>query len=132
MVDRSGDWMEQAGILLEQARWLRNGDFYPASCFNSQQAAEMALKALLLFRHVNAWGHMLTKLLEALPEDISVTDEVRAAAASLDRLYIPTRYPNGFEEGVPRDYFMAEDADEALGLAEVVIGFCRRGMAREG
>ena len=131
-MDRSGDWMEQAGILLKQARWLRNGEFYPASCFNSQQAAEMALKALLLTRHVNAWGHMLTKLLDKLPGDVTVTDDVRAAAATLDRLYIPTRYPNGFEEGVPRDYFMASDADEALDLAEVVIGFCEGEMKGEG
>ena len=131
-MDRSGDWMEQAGILLEQARWLRNGEFYPASCFNSQQAAGMALKSLLLSRHVSAWGHMLTKLIDELPGEIPVPDEVRTAAATLDKLYIPTRYPNGFEEGVPRDYFMASDADEALGLAEVVIAFCRGEMDGEG
>jgi HEPN domain-containing protein len=131
-MDRSGDWMEQAGILMEQARWLRNGKFYPAACFNSQQAAEMALKALLFSRRIDAWGHMLTKLLVTVPGDIGVPDDVRAAAAFLDRLYIPTRYPNGFEEGVPRDYFVASDADDALARAEVVVEFCRGEMNDQG
>ena len=31
-----------------------------------------------------------------------------------------------------KDYFMASDADEALGLAEVVIDFCRGEMNGEG
>ncbi len=131
-MDRSGDWMEQAGILMEQARWLRNGEFYPAACFNSQQAAEMALKALLFSRLIDAWGHMLTKLLDTVPGDITVPEEVRAAAAFLDRLYIPTRYPNGFEVGVPRDYFVASDADDALARAEVIVGFCRGAMNDQG
>ena len=131
-MDRSGDWMEQASILLEQARWLGKGEFYPAACFNSQQAAEMALKALLLSMRIDAWGHMLTKLLASLPDDITVPEDVRAAAAFLDRLYIPTRYPNGFEEGVPSDYFMASDAEDALARAEVIIGFCREAMDDEG
>ena len=131
-MDRSGDWMEQSSILLHQAKWLRKGEFYPGSCFNSQQAAEMALKALLQSRHVDAWGHMLTKLLAMMPEGTTVPDEVHAAAAALDRLYIPTRYPNGFEEGVPRDYFRASDADDALEHAELIVAFCRGAMDEKG
>ena len=124
--------MEQANILLHQAKWLRKGRFYPAACFNSQQAAEMALKALLQSRHVDAWGHMLTKLLTKVPEDVIVPDKVHAAAAVLDRMYTPTRYPNGFEEGVPRDYFRASDADDALAKAKVIIAFCRGSMHEKG
>lgn len=124
-MDRSLDWMEQANILFHQAKWLRKGKFFPGSCFNSQQASEMALKALLQSRHVDAWGHMLTKLIAKLSSDVEVPDEVHAAAATLDRLYTPTRYPNGFEEGVPRDYFRAADADDALAKAKVIIEFCR-------
>jgi HEPN domain-containing protein len=127
-MDRSSDWMEQANILLHQAKWLRKGKFYPGSCFNSQQAAEMALKALLQSKHIDAWGHMLTKLLTLMPSEVVVPDEVHAAAAVLDRMYTPTRYPNGFEEGVPRDYFRASDADDALARAKTVITFSRGAM----
>ena len=131
-MDRSIDWMEQANILLHQAKWLRKGKFYPGSCFNSQQAAEMALKALLQSKHIDAWGHMLTKLLAKMPSDIVVPDEVHAAAAVLDKMYTPPRYPNGFEEGVPRDYFRASDADDGLAMAELIIKFCRRTMDEKG
>ena len=124
-MDRSGDWMEQANILLQQAEWLREGKFYPAACFNSQQAAEMALKALLFSKHIDAWGHMLTKLLAQMPREVVVPDEVQTAGSFLDRMYIPTRYPNGFEEGVPRDYFRASDADDALARARIIIAFCK-------
>jgi hypothetical protein len=33
-------------------------------------------------------------------------------------LYIPARYPNGFSRGKPADYFIREDADDAISGAE--------------
>jgi len=117
--------MAQAEHLYAQAKWLLEGEFFDGVCFYCQQAAEMAVKAIYQSRRIEAWGHMITKLLKDLPEDLEVPEVVRLAAARLDRFYIPARYPNGFASGSPKDYFRADDAEEALGYCERVIGFVR-------
>jgi len=33
-------------------------------------------------------------------------------ARSLDKYYLPTRYPNGFESGSPYEYFTKKEADD--------------------
>ena len=123
--DRSKDWMAQAEHLFAQAKWLREGGFFDGVCFYSQQAAEMAVKAIFQSHRIEAWGHMITKLLNDLPDDLEAPNDVRLAAARLDRFYIQTRYPNGFASGSPKDYFKAEDAEEALVYCEQLIEFVR-------
>lgn len=39
----------------------------------------------------------------------------------LDRLYIPTRYPDALPEGSPHEAFGAEDADDAIRRAEGIV-----------
>ena len=68
---------------------------------------------------------MVTGLATADPETLSL----REAAIRLDRYYIPTRYPNGFDEGAPLDYFLESDSREAIDHAEQVIGFVRRRLS---
>ena len=69
---------------------------YEWSAFAAQQAVEKALKALILTRGGEPWGHSLTALVEALPADIEKPLEVIEAASRLDKHYIPARYPSGF------------------------------------
>jgi len=47
------------------------------------------------------------------------------AAKALDKEYIQTRYPNGFANGAPADYYTVRDAREAIGYAEAILAFCR-------
>jgi HEPN domain-containing protein len=47
-----------------------------------------------------------------------------SVARSLDRNYIPARYPDGFSRGKPADYFTQEDADDAVSGAERIVQFC--------
>ena len=68
---------------------------------------------------------MLTQLLSALP-DVTVDSDLMDAAKALDKHYIPTRYPNGFERGAPADFYTAAEADRALADAERIIEYCRR------
>ncbi len=117
--------MDQAEYLYEQARWLLKGEFFTGVCFHCQQASEMAVKAIYQSRRVEAWGHMITKLLNDLPSEIDVPEDVTLAAARLDQFYIPTRYPNGFTSGAPKDYFMETDAQHAIHHCQVVMSFCR-------
>ena len=118
MPKRFKDWLAQAEDDLEHARKSLKMQDYNWSCFASQQAAEKALKALYDFLGGEGWGHTVVKLLKELPQDkVSVKRGLLEKAVYLDKLYILTRYPNGFDSGVPKDYFTQKEAKEAIGHA---------------
>ena len=125
-MDRSQDWLRQAERDLEQARWSLEGGYPELACFLSQQAAQKAVKALCQAKKVEARGHMITRLLEAVSVEVTAAPEVLSAAKALDRHYIPARYPNSFETGTPADYYTLEDAQDAIGDAQRVIEFCKQ------
>jgi HEPN domain-containing protein len=52
-----------------------------------------------------------------------VPDSVRRGCARLNRYYVPTRYPNAFDRGVPAEQFFEDDARLALEDAEEVVRF---------
>ncbi len=62
----------------------------------------------------------------ALPDRARLPDTLLDAARRLDRHYIPTRYPNGFDRGAPRDYFTAAYSTQAIADADEPLGFCTR------
>jgi HEPN domain-containing protein len=122
MAERSADWMRQAERDLESAKALEREGFFEWTCFISQQAAEKAVKAVFQKKGAEAWGHSLAELLKALPE--SIPDTIRAAALSLDRFYIPSRYPNGWAAGTPGEYITKDDARNAVSNSKAIIRFC--------
>lgn len=67
------------------------------------------------FRHVTV---------NSLLSHARLSEELLDRARRLDRHYIPTRYPNGFDRGAPRDYFTAADSNQAISDAEAILGFC--------
>ncbi len=97
MPDRTKDWLNQALRDLEHAKLSLEHKNYEWACFASHQSAEKAVKALHLYYKQEAWGHVISKLLQELP--IEVPYELIEKARVLDMYYIPTRYPNGFPEG---------------------------------
>lgn len=122
---RHADWMRQARRKLDSARWAFEGGFFEDACFAAQQAAELAAKAWLESQGRIDVGHSVLDLLRSAG---SLPREVEQAARALDKLYIPTRYPNGFAQGAPMDYYEAESAQEALAHADRVLGFVARHM----
>ncbi|WP_460039403.1 HEPN domain-containing protein [Thermaerobacter litoralis] len=66
---------------------------YAWACFAAHQAAEAALKALHLFKGQVAWGHSVRVLLENLPYTARPSRGFIESVSLLDRLFIPTRYP---------------------------------------
>jgi HEPN domain-containing protein len=122
MPERSADWSAQAKRDLENARYECKGKYYEWACFSAQQAAEKALKAVIQKQGGVAWGHSVIQLLKTLPA--KAMPEISAAAAVLDKLYVPARYPNGWAEGAPKDYITEKDAADAIAGAEKIIGFC--------
>ena len=126
MAERSRDWLRQAEADLRHAHHAREDKDYDWAAFASHQAAEKAIKALFQKLHLDAWGHALSVLLQHLPDvarpDVTTLD----AANELDKHYIPTRYPNGFERGAPVDFYTRAEAERAIAHAELIVEFCRR------
>ena len=115
-------WVGEARSDLRHAKAsLELGD-YNWACFAAQQAAEKALKALAM--HVlgeHPRGHDLLRIYRALKGQ---GVELRVGEAGLSRLsayYTIARYPNaGIER--PSEEITAEQAREAIGVAEAVLG----------
>ena len=126
MGNRYLDWLRQGEADLRHAgNALKSGDF-EWSCFAAQQGAEKALKAVFLRFGMEAWGHTLTALIGNLPKETEVPAKLVSGAKTLDKHYIPTRYPNGFDSGAPTDFYTKEEAEKAIQCAEEILDFCRR------
>lgn len=126
MGNRYRDWLRQAEADLRHARHAVTSRDFEWSCFAAQQGAEKALKALFLRRSLEAWGHTLTALIGRLPESDTPSPTLVDCAKVLDKHYIPTRYPNGFDSGAPTDFYTSDEAETAILCAEAILEFCRR------
>jgi HEPN domain-containing protein len=125
MANRATDWLRQAEADLRHARNARQTGGYEWACFAAQQAAEKAVKAVFLSLGMEAWGHTVTTLLATLAESREVPAHYIESAKSLDKHYVPTRYPNGFEQGAPTDFYTDAEAAAAVERAAEIIEFCR-------
>ncbi len=123
MAERSSDWLRQAEKDLEKAKLDLEWGYYEWACFTSHQAAEKAIKAIFQHLHGDAWGHGTKALLENLPYDdrAAYIEDTKL----LDKLYIPTRYPNGLPEGIPHDYFTRKEAEDAVKAASRIYEWCK-------
>jgi len=122
---RSKDWFRQAIHDCAHARTAAGVGDHDWACFAAQQAAEKALKGLATHLGGEAWGHSLRTLVGELSRLHPEADALREPAIKLDRFYILTRYPNGFDDGAPADYFLESDAREAIAHAETILEFVR-------
>lgn len=129
-MNRAEDWLRQAERDLHQAQISQQNEVHEWACFAAQQAAEKAVKALHLQLGQDAWGHSVLKLLKQLPEGVQVPRELEEIASVLDAYYIPPRYPNGFAEGAPYEYYTGKQSEEAIRYAREIIEFARAQMAR--
>lgn len=125
MPNRAKDWFHQAERDLNHAKNSLKDDYFEWSCFASHQAAEKAVKAVYEKLHGEAWGHTISKLLRDLPKEVAASDTLIEYSLYLDKLYIPTRYPNGFDSGAPGEFFTLQDAKRAIEYAEEIIDFCK-------
>ena len=129
MANRAQDWFEQASRDLEQARESRQAGRHEWSCFAAQQAAEKAVKALHLHSGQEAWGHVIAKLLQELPEMLHVPRELIEQGRVLDNFYIPSRYPNSHPQGAPFEHYGPLQSGEAIQYASEILEFVRSKMA---
>ena len=129
MSNRSADWLSQSARDLEQATDSCNAGRHEWACFASHQSAEKAIKALHLYLGQEAWGHVIARLLEELPETVLVSDLLIDKGRVLDNFYVPTRYPNGHPEGAPFEHYGQLQSEEAIRYASEIIEFVRSQMA---
>lgn len=120
----------------EFARWRRAADramaavdaqavagLHEWACFQAEQAAQLAIKALLHGVGAEAWGHDLAGL-AARAAAVLGDEWGRAnarAAEVLSRFYLPTRYPDAVPDGIPGDRYDEQDTAAALAAARQLI-----------
>jgi HEPN domain-containing protein len=131
MSGRAVDWFRQAQADLAHARRALADGAHEWACFAAQQAAEKAAKAAHAALGQEAWGHVVTELLDALrAQEPGIDDALLDRARALDKLYIPTRYPNGLASGAPTDFYTRPEAERAIADAEVVLAVCQGMLPR--
>lgn len=114
------EWLRRARSNLARARAGRQQAevLYEDLCFDAQQAAEKAIKALLVHRSVPfPKTHALADLLTLVADSgIAVPEELRAAGILTDYA-VEARYPGVYED------VTEEDHAEAVRLAEQVVAW---------
>ena len=115
-------WLASAREDLVFARHAAESGFFAPACFHAQQAAEKAVKAVHYGRGSRAViGHNVRALIAALDPRSQKLDGQLDSARELDLFYVPTRYPNGLDEGTPGEAFSAHQAERALALAAAIL-----------
>ena len=128
-MNRYLDWLDQARRDLKKAEIDLQHEYWEWACFTAQQASEKAVKSLLMYQGHDVWGHAITPMLRRLETPDAPPDLIEKAQL-LDAYYIPTRYPNGFPEGKPADYFNLPKAQEAVEAARAIIAYCENHIAK--
>ncbi len=129
MPNRARDWFNQAIRDLEQAKDSQKAGRHEWACFAAQQAAEKAVKALHLHLGQEAWGHVIAKLLQELPNLVQLPNDLMEKARVLDNFYIPARYPNSHPQGAPFEHYGSLQSEAALNYASEIIDFAGAQMA---
>jgi HEPN domain-containing protein/predicted nucleotidyltransferase len=128
--ERGRRWLAQAEHNLSMARTLLENGFWAGACFQSEQAAELALKALLYSRgHRYVTTHSVQELVQTSGQDDAELQRFQGYGEFLDRFYLPTRYPDALDgPGVPFEAFNEPEALQALGYAAEVVDTVRARM----
>jgi len=124
-------WMRQADNDLAMANFARDGGFHAQACFHGTQAAEKALKGLLIaLGEEPPRSHSLERLVDAVGETGLTVEGLRALLLkALSRMSTATRYPDGDE--APADLFEARDCELAIGIAASVLSWVREALQEQ-
>jgi len=123
MTGRVHAWLRQAHSDLAMAAYASQGGFHAQACYHCSQAAEKALKAMLLaLGQEPERTHSIERLLGALELLGIETAPLRQLPLKpLQRMTTASRYPDGDE--APVDLFDERDGALALAVARTVVDF---------
>ena len=119
--DDPREWLNRARSNLAMAKNRVGGVYLEDLCFEAQQAAEKAIKAMIIMRgtefpYVHDLDHLLSLLEQAgeiIPEDVSL-------AGSLTDYATTTRYPARTEPVTEMEYA------NAISIAETIVQWAER------
>lgn len=115
-------WFHQAKDDLEAAEVLVSARKHAQASFLAQQAGEKALKAVWIRLDLDPWGHSLGRLIRDLPaprkEQLA---NLLDTALALDKLYIPTRYPDSLADQTPAEAYTMPEARAAVEHAHTIL-----------
>jgi HEPN domain-containing protein len=109
-------WLSHARADLALAQTpLPPGGLYEHLCFHAQQAAEKALKAVLIAYDINfPFTHNIQLLIDLLPASLTLPETI-SVAAELTPYSVTTRYPGEVEK------VTEEERDQAVQTAKTVV-----------
>jgi len=113
------DWLRRAKSNLIRAKQPKPEEvLWEDFCFDTQQAAEKALKAVLLARGVPfRFVHDIAELLTLIEnQGVTLPEEIKASAELTD-YSVESRYPGPFEP------VTEEEFSRALKIAEIVVAW---------
>ena len=114
--DDPREWMNRARSNLVRAKNRIPGAYLEDLCFDAQQAAEKAIKAVLIAREIEfPYVHDLGSLLFLLEETGEAVPEAVRTAVSLTTYATTTRYPNAGSPVTEGEY------REAIAIAEAMV-----------
>ena len=114
--DDPREWLNRARSNLTMAKNRIPGAYLEDLCFEAQQAAEKAIKAVMIARGIDfPYVHDLGNLLALLDENGETIPETIDVAMSLTTYATTTRYPNVGSPVEEREY------REAIAIAEAVV-----------
>lgn len=115
-------WYIQACDDLGAAQALQTAQKYAQACFYAQQAAEKSIKAVWFLLDLDPWGDSAAKLIRDLPEDAKNDfSSLIDLALGLDKLNIPTRYPDALGDLIPAEAFTQGEALAAIQSATTIL-----------
>ena len=118
-------WFDFALEDLKLAELAMKEGIYNQVCFHAQQYVEKILKGYLLSKgEIYPKSHKLADLLLKIQE--SPFDTLKSEILSLDRFYIPTRYPDTLPGTLPESLPSKKDAEEALNIAKEVFEIIKK------
>ena len=121
-------WIRVAEKDLWRAEKSLRDDDRGAAVFWSQQAAEKALKAVLLA--VKGWfpkTHSIRRLFEELGSNLDLGQEELEEAYELTQYYHLVRYPD-ITEGLPDDSISRASAERAVATARRVVEAAKKAL----
>ena len=125
--DEALRWLAQARADLRAAEGSVRAGSHEWACFQAQQAAEKALKAVWFGNGFEPWGHSVLRLIDDYPDEsvrLGLLAGLRSSGKALDKLYIPTRYPNGLPDLAPYEVYTDVEAQAAIAAAQSVLAAC--------
>lgn len=126
--DDPHEWLRRArsNLVRAQADIRLAGVYLEDLCFDAQQAAEKAIKAVLIGRSIRfPYVHDLTVLLGLVEQSGTTVPKAVREAGRLTRFAVVTRYPGIAEPVIQEEY------ERAIAIAEAVIDWAGKTVLRQ-